>query len=141
MTSQEWEAKFAELGKYGRIKTMPWASLEDISRFEEMHGIRLPQQYREWLQYTDGGILFPPAGVQLYGVAHKPLLSFSKEECPDSMYVAAGAMPYGDPVLFEKKSGRFMIFNREAQSFDPKETFPDFVAFLDQLPALLGLED
>ena len=140
MNTAFWEEKLRELRSHGRIVTAPGAGEAELARFEAACGIRLPAPYRDWLQISDGGLLFPPAGLQLYGVAHKPLLSPADKGCPEG-YLPAGTMPYGDPILLEKETGRFALYNQERGEIAPEETFPDFLAFLDRLPALLGLED
>ena len=139
MNTAFWAEKLKELRTHGRVKTAPGAEPEELARFEAALGMRLPEPYREWLQLSDGGLLFPPAGLQLYGAAHRPLLSAEARGCPEG-YLMAGTMPYGDPVLMEKGSGRFLLYNQETGEIAPEETFPDFVSFLDHLPALLGLE-
>ncbi len=141
MDFDAWESKLEGLKKYGRIKTEPWVTAEDIRRFEERTGIRIPALYREWLQISDGGYLFPPAGLQLYGVSHRPLIQLAADIPADGVYAIAGAMPYGDPVLFKVGSEEFMLFNQEDGRIEPEEVFPDFSSFLDHIPSLLGLED
>lgn len=59
----------------GKIRFLEAATEEQIARFEKDNNIQIPAQYKEWLQYSDGGELYLPAGVQLYGVAHKPLIN------------------------------------------------------------------
>ena len=39
------------------------ATPEQISEFERKNGIRLPEQYREWLAFSDGGELFLPPSL------------------------------------------------------------------------------
>ena len=48
------------------------ATPEQISEFERKNGIRLPEQYREWLAFSDGGELFLPAGCQMPDVRRRP---------------------------------------------------------------------
>lgn len=139
MSTVNWAEKLDALQRYGRIRLAPGASEEELAGFEAAAGLRLPAPYREWLRLSDGGLLFPPAGLQLYGVAHEPLLSPAAQDCPEG-HLMAGTMPYGDPVLMEKGSGRFMLYNQETGEIAPEESFPDFGSFLDRLPALLGLE-
>lgn len=136
-----WENKLEKLKKYGRIKTEPWATVDDINSFEECTGICIPALYREWIQISDGGYLFPPAGLQLYGVSHHPLIHLAENVPADGVYAVVGEMPYGDPVLFKVGSEEFMLFNQEDGCIEQQEVFPDFSLFLDHIPSILGLED
>ena len=43
-----------------------------------------------------------PAGVQMYGVAHKPIVDVNFDDRPDDRYIVIGALASGDPVIFEK---------------------------------------
>lgn len=48
-----------------------------ISEFEYANEIKFPEQYRQWLLFSDGGECFLPAGAQFYDVAHKQLIDVS----------------------------------------------------------------
>lgn len=58
------------------------AEEDQIIAFEQKHRIHLPVQYRFWLRITDGGEFFLPGGIQLYGVAHKPIINV---DCNDNV--------------------------------------------------------
>ena len=63
---------------------IPPATAAEIGAFEVENKIHLPIQYRDWLMYSDGGELFLPAGIQLHGVAHKPLIDVNDTDRPDN---------------------------------------------------------
>lgn len=57
--------KFQEQGKKNFLSE---TTEEKISEFEKEKSVKLPAKYKEWLLFSDGGELFLPAGVQLYGM-------------------------------------------------------------------------
>lgn len=115
------------------------ATKEQIAAFESKNGISLPLQYREWLEFSDGGEFFLPAGVQLYGVTHKPLIDINDDDRPNEEYVVIGALASGDPVLCKKESEQVAIYNHEAGRIEDDEVFQNFYAFLSDLYKLLGI--
>ena len=74
MISDELKQVIDQIKDQGKMRFLEAATEEQIALFEKENDIKLPAQYKEWLQYSDGGELYLPAGVQLYGVAHKPLI-------------------------------------------------------------------
>ena len=63
-----------------------------------------------------------PAGVQFYGVTHKPLINVDCNDRPDDPYVVIGALDTGDPILFKKGSEQISIYNQEP--VETKENSP-----------------
>ena len=102
MISEELKAIIDKLKEQGKMIFLEGATEEQITQFEKDHEIELPEKYKEWLQYSDGGELFLPAGVQFYGVAHKPIIDVDENDRPDEKYIVIGALASGDPVLCEK---------------------------------------
>ena len=56
-----------------------WISLKKPQKkryrnFEKEHSVKLPTKFKEWLLFSDGEELFLPAGIQLYGIDHKPVI-------------------------------------------------------------------
>ncbi len=96
-------------------------------------------KFKEWLLFTDGGECFLPAGIQLYGVAHKPLIDVNYDDKPDDKYIVIGALSSGDPILCEKSGEQISIYNHEAGKIESDETYADFYAFLNDLYELLGI--
>ena len=138
--NEEEVRKIAEqLSAQGKMRFREAASKEEIKRFEDENGVTLPSCYKRWLRYSDGGLLFLPAGVQFYGVAHKPLIDLCEDDRPDDNFVVIGALSMGDPVLFEKGTERVCIYNHEAGRIEDDESYPDFFAFLRDLPDILGI--
>ncbi len=140
MISEELKAIIDRLNEQGKMAFLEAATEEQISQFEESHKVKLPKKYKEWLQHSDGGDCFLPAGVQLYGVAHKPLIYVDCNDRPTDSYVVIGALDTGDPVIFKKGSEQISIYDQEAGRIEEDEVYDDFFAFLNDLYNLLGVE-
>ena len=128
-----------DLMKRGIMQFVENATQEQILLFETTNGITLPSDYKDWLTYSDGGEFFLPAGIQLYGVAHKPLIDVNDDDRPNENYIVIGALASGDPVLCEKSNQKISIYDHEAGIIHDDETYPDFNAFLNDLYNLLGI--
>lgn len=139
MISDELNKIIDQLNKQGKMNFLESASEEQIALFEKEHVIPLPSKYKEWLLFSDGGEFFLPAGLQMYGVAHKPLIDVNDEDRPEDKYIVIGALASGDPILCEKTSEKISIYNHEAGRIEPDEVYEDFFAFLNDLYDLLGI--
>ena len=117
------------------------ATEEQISNFEKENKIKLPSQYREWLLFSDGGEFYIPAGPQMYGVAHEPLINTNLDNRPDDTYIVIGVLSFGDPILFKKDSEKIYIYNHEDGTIAEDETYENFYSFLKDLPEIVGDED
>lgn len=141
MISDELKVIIDRFNKQGKMVFLEGATEEQIAQFEEDHEIKLPKMFKEWLQHSDGGDCFLPAGVQFYGVAHKPLINVDCSDRPDDSYIVIGALDTGDPILFKKDSEHISIYNQEAGQIEDDEIYENFFAFLNDLYALLGIEE
>ena len=141
MSTNELQELFNKLPKQGKMSFLEKASAEQILEFEKSQGIALPNQYKEWLQLSDGGELFLPAGIQFYGVAHKPLIDVHDQNKPNDNYTVIGALSSGDPILYEKGCEKICIYNSEAGRIESDEVYNNFTSFLKDLKGILGLED
>lgn len=139
MISDELKQVIEQIKDQGKMRFLEAATEEQIALFEKENDIKLPIYYKEWLQYSDGGELYLPAGVQLYGVAHKPLIDKDDNDRPDDNYIVVGALASGEPVLFKKDEEKFYIYDHESQELDDDLTYDDFVALLNDLYDLLGI--
>ena len=139
MISDELKQVIDQIKDQGKMRFLEAATEEQIALFEKENDIKLPTQYKEWLQYSDGGELYLPAGVQLYGVAHKPLIDKDDNDRPDDNYIVVGALSSGEPVLFKKDEEKFYIYDHESQELDDDLIYDDFVALLMDLYDLLGI--
>ena len=126
------------LQKHGKMNFLPLATEEQISDFETTQNVKLPSKYKEWLRFSDGGELYLPGGIQLYGVANKPLIDVNDSDKPNEDYIVIGALSSGDPILSEKAGERISIYNREAGKIEEDETYSDFFAFLSDLDNIVG---
>lgn len=137
--SDELKKIIEQFNERGKMRFFEAATEEQIVAFENEHGITLPEKYKEWLQYSDGGDLFLPAGIQFYGVAHKPIIDVNNEDRPNENYIVIGALSMGDPVVFEKSKEQISVYNHEAERIEEDETYADFIEFLKGLYELLGI--
>ena len=128
-----------QLNKQGKMNFLDAATEEQIKKFEKEHEINLPLKYKEWLCFSDGGECFLPAGIQLYGVVHKPVIDVNDNDRPDDNYIVIGALSMGDPILCEKTGERIAIYNHEVGRIESDEIYLDFFSFLDDLFNLLGI--
>ena len=73
MISEELKAIVDKFKEQGKMNFFDETTEEKILAFEKEKEVTLPSKYKEWMLFSDGGELFLPAGVQLYGIEHKPL--------------------------------------------------------------------
>ena len=139
MDSNEFKGIVNTLSKQGKMRFLDAASDKQIESFEKDLSFRLPAQYKEWLLFSDGGECFLPAGIQFYGVAHKPLIDATDDDRPNDDYIVIGTLASGDPILCEKDSERISIYNHEAGKIESDEIYDDFHAFLNDLSEILGI--
>ncbi|WP_278884857.1 SMI1/KNR4 family protein [[Ruminococcus] torques] len=138
MFSDEIKNIVAQFNEQGKMTFLDAATEEQIVEFEEENKVQLPSKYKEWLLFSDGGEFFLPAGVQLYGVAHKPLINIKDDDRPDDSYTVIGAFASGDPVLCQKDSEKIAVYDYEAGCIDDELIYEDFFTFLKDLYDLLG---
>lgn len=139
MISKELEEIIDLLKSQGRMNFLEAASEKQIANFEEENDFHLPLKYKEWLLFSDGGEFFLPAGVQMYGVVHKPMINVEDDDRPDDSYIVIGSLASGDPVLCQKDSENISVFDHEAGGIDDELIYDDFFAFLTDLYDLLGI--
>ena len=139
MCSNEAKSLSERLKKQGVMHFCEEATPEQITSFESSYSVSLPQKLKEWFAVSDGGDFFLPAGFQLYGVAHAPIIDVNDKDKPNDTYIVIGALSYGDPVLCEKGSERISIYNHEAGRIENDEIYPDFTCFLNDLKNILGI--
>ena len=139
MASDELKRIIDQLNHQGKMTFLEGATEEQISQFEKENEIKLSEKYKEWLCFSDGGECFLPAGIQFYGVAHKPLIDVNENDKPDDNYFVIGALSSGDPVLCEKTGEKIAIFDHETGSIDDELVYDDFFALLNDLYDLLGI--
>lgn len=139
MISEELKAIVDKFKEQGKMNFYEETTEEKILVFEKENDITFPSKYKEWLLFSDGGELFLPAGIQLYGVEHKPLIDVSDNSRPNEDYVVIGALASGDPILFKKDSEKIAIYNQAAGRIEEDEIYDNFIAFLNDLYDLLGI--
>lgn len=139
MISEELKKIIDNLQKHGKMAFPAATTEEEITSFEKENTVTLPSKYKEWLMFSDGGELFLPAGIQLYGIEHKPVINVNNNDRPSDKYVVIGSLASGDPILFEKDSEKIAIYNHEVGRIEDDEVYDDFIAFLNGLYDLLGI--
>lgn len=141
MISNELNTIVMQLKQQGKMNFLAGATENQIEEFEKKHNLTLPLKYKKWLLFSDGGEFFLPAGVQMYGVTHKPIIDVSEDDRPNNNYVVIGALASGDPILCEKSGEQISIYNHEAGVIESDEIYADFFAFLIDLHEILGIGD
>lgn len=139
MISDKLKDIISTLETQGKMCYLEGVSEEQIMIFENEKDIKFPVEYKEWLQHSDGGECFLPAGIQLYGIAHKPLIDVNDNNRPDDKYLVIGTLASGDPILCEKDGKQISIYNQEANKIESDEIYEDFYVFLNDLYDLLGI--
>ncbi len=139
MLSDELRNVVSRLNSLGKMRFLEEATREQVELFEKEHDIKLPLKFKEWLLFSDGGECFLPAGIQLYGVAHKPIIDVNDSDRPNENYIVIGTLSSGDPVVCEKEGEQVSIYNHEAGKIENDETYSDFFCFLNGLDELLGI--
>ncbi len=141
MISEEIKLLVDELQEQGKMNFVAAATEDSINEFEEVNNVKLPGKYKDWLLFSDGGELFLPAGVQLYGVGHMPTIDVDDNDRPSNDYIVIGALASGDPILCEKTGDKIAIYNHEAGRLEDDEIYSDFITFLNDLHNILGIGD
>ena len=139
MTSDDFNKWVVNFNDQGKMYFLEGATKEQIDQFEKDNNITLPEKYKEWLLFCDGGEFFLPAGVQMYGVAHKPIIDVKFDDRPDDKYIVIGALASGDPVIFKRSAEKIYVYDHESGELDDELTYDDFFSFLDDLYDLLGI--
>lgn len=139
MISKELNEIIEQLKDLGKMRFLDGATESQIAEYELKNNIKFPLKYREWLLFSDGGEFFLPAGVQLYGIAHKPIIDVSDDDRPNENYIVIGALASGDPILCEKNGERISIYNHEVARIENDEIYENFYAFLNDLYEMLGI--
>lgn len=141
MLSKELKAITDNLLQQGKMRFFDPVIEKQIVEFEDNNGIALPTRYREWLLFSDGGECFLPAGVQFYGIVHKPIIDVNNDDRPDNNFIVIGTLASGDPILIRRDSEIISIYNQGAGVIEDDEVYDDFFSFLTDLPALLGIDE
>lgn len=139
MISDELKAIVDKLKEHDNMILPDGATEDQITAYEKEYGTTLPTKYKEWLLTIDGGELYLPGGIQLYGVAHKPIIDVDDKDRPNDNYIVIGTLAMGDPILCEKTGEQISIYNHEAGVIESDESYPDFFAFLNSLNGILGI--
>ena len=139
MISNDLQDIVEKLCAQGVTKLLDAVTEEQIAAFEKENDVTLPGKYRDWLLFSDGGELFLPAGVQLYGIEHNPVIDVSEHDGPDDSYVVIGTLASGDPIVFRKTEERISIYNREGGRIEEDETYENFYCFLKDIYNILGI--
>ena len=139
MISKELQKIIDTISVQGEMHFLDGVRKEQIADYEEKNRIVLPTKYKEWLLFSDGGECFLPAGVQFYGIEHKPIIDIEDNDRPDDSYIVIGTLASGDPIVFKKTEENISIYNHEANRIEVDETYEDFYAFLKDMYDMLGI--
>ena len=127
-TAKNMQEIIAMLHEHGKMRFVAPVTEEEILKYEKENGILLPTQYRQWLMFSDE--LFLPAGIQLYGVSHRPAIDVNDDWCPDDKHIVIGSTSWGDPILCSKNSEVISIFNHDTGCIEDNDIYETFFDFL-----------
>ena len=139
MIKNELNSIVDDLKSLGKMSFFEGVSENEIIEFEKKNNVSLSSQLKEWYLFSDGGEFFLPAGLQLYGISHKPLIDMNNEDRPNDNYFVIGTLSDGNPVLSEKNSEKIYIYNHGLGIIESDEIYPDFFTFLKDLPNIFGI--
>ena len=128
-----------KLKMQGQMAFVDGVTKDQIAAFEKENSVVLPDTYKEWLLFSDGGEFFLPAGAQLYGVNHKPLIDTNDDRRPSDNYVVIGSLSSGDSILYEKGSERIFIYDHESGAIADGESYDDFIDFVADMQNLFEI--
>ena len=114
------------------MEFFPGAGDDEILQFERDNNFTLPEQVKEWLRFTDGCCLFDTT-IQLYGVAHKPIIDTSPKGVTED-YVRIGGFNFGDLVCISKNSPKIIQYGETQIEYE------DFREFLEHVIEI-GMDD
>lgn len=123
----------SELNAYNGMSFIKGCSFEELEYFEKSNDIQLPIKYKEWLLFSDGGELFLPSSIQLYGVKHKPIIDINDDSRPSNDYFVIGALSSGDTILVNKYNEEISIYNISDNKIEKDEIYRNFNSFLMDL--------
>ncbi len=141
MVSEELKNIVECFNQEGEMNFFAGATEEQIALFEKEYEVTFPLKFKEWLCFSDGGECFLPAGVQFYGVVHKPVIDVKDNDRLDDNYIVIGRLASGDPILCGREGEQISIYNHEAGRIESDEIYADFFSFLNDLYELLGMGD
>lgn len=93
MISEELKGIVDKFKEQGKMDFLEETTEEKILSFEKKKGVTLPSKYKDWLLFSDGGELFLPAGIQLYGVEHKPFIDVNDNSRSTPLLAHSPASP------------------------------------------------
>lgn len=140
MISERLHLIIDNINTQGEMRYVESTNRTQIAAFEKRNDISLPTQYKEWLCFSDGGELYLPAGIQLYGIEHEPKIDITNNDRPNKDYIVIGALASGDPLIFKKGEEQISIYNHEDNRIEDDETYENFFALLQDLYNIIGIE-
>lgn len=139
MSSNELKELIKQISSHGKMNFLEPATKKQINTFEKSHEFHLPPTFKKWLLFSDGGEFFLPAGIQIYGVAHKPIINTEDNDRPDESFLVIGALASGDPVLCKSGDEKIYIYDHETETIEDDLVYHDFFALIRDLYDLLGI--
>lgn len=86
------------------------ATETEIQEFEQKNEITIPEEYKNWLRFSDGGEIFYTL-VQFYGVAHKPFIKVTNTGLPEDLVLIGSYIGDGQYICFSKTNGNIVRFD------------------------------
>ena len=114
------------------VKLFPGATPQEIADYETAKDLKISEQYRQWLEYTDGCCLFDSL-IQLFGVAHQPFIEKEGRGLPEGL-LGIGHFCFGETIALVPDSNKVGVYGEENREYS------DFWEFMDYVLALAAEE-
>ena len=85
----------------------PPATEEEIAKWEEENGIRIPESYKDWLRFTDSCQILNTL-ARLYGVRE---MEVNSKDCPEDCVLIGDIIGDGERLCFSKVTGKIIRHN------------------------------
>jgi len=101
------------------------ATEKEIAEFEKRNKVVFTEAVKGWLKYTDGCRLFDGT-IQLYGVAHTPLIEINPKGVEDG-FIEIGAFNYGDSICIKNEKSTIFLCGETTIEYNDFEDFLEYV--------------
>lgn len=118
-----------KLVNYKNIMRFETGASEDlISNFEREKDIKFPEDYKEWLLFSNGGEIFVP-GTEFYSIDElKTNIHTRIDSSRPKSLLAIGKLNFGDPIFLDPSNSNIVQWDHETdEEFLRWDNFASFL--------------